>query len=429
MRKIDIIIPDLSKKELPILKECIKKTSGNINKIIVLKKGKEVPPKLEDHKIELAENLNIDEILEKAAPYFLYPFYPCKYAKRWDEKIINHLEIFKDITQISLYGPVPEDGANRIHKSKEMIFKEGEIIYLSPMAIPYPSVYRTKDIKRIVKNNTDFSKLPYLVDKANLKRAWFPHYLCRRSHSNSKRFPIRESFLFDSQEILPEITPPTKECKNPRLWSMIDGWTAEVEVLEFIHSIVRLVKPRLVVETGTWLGYGAISIGKALEKNNYGSLITIEYDKNIYEKAKENISNENLSRVKIVNCSSLNFKPSSKIDLLICDSAIDIRGREIKHFEKYLSEDAIIIFHDTSRRHKKVRLDVKKLMKEKTIEGIFINTPRGVSICKYIKGNEEKKITLRERLLDIYLSNPILKKAFKAIPTKLQKKIKRIFEE
>ena len=49
--------------------------------------------------------------------------------------------------------------------------------------------------------------------------------------------------------LLPEYHRPTYECHYPERWSMYDSMTAEVEVLEFLRTLITTLKPNLVVET------------------------------------------------------------------------------------------------------------------------------------------------------------------------------------
>jgi hypothetical protein len=70
--------------------------------------------------------------------------------------------------------------------------------------------------------------------------------------------------------LLPEYHRATPECPEPQLWSMIDSMTAEVEVLEFIATLVTTIKPRLVVETGSFLGVSTEWIARGLERNGFG---------------------------------------------------------------------------------------------------------------------------------------------------------------
>ncbi len=52
----------------------------------------------------------------------------------------------------------------------------------------------------------------------------------------------------------PEWHRATPECPHPQRWSMYDGLTAELEVLELLRCLVTTIKPELVVETGSFSG-------------------------------------------------------------------------------------------------------------------------------------------------------------------------------
>src|SRR5271168_4466860 len=86
-----------------------------------------------------------------------------------------------------------------------------------------------------------------------------------------------------------ELHRPTPECPQPEHWSMIDSMTAEVEVLEFIATLVTTIKPRLVVETGSFLGVSTEWIARGLERNGSGRVISCEFDPVVYETAKARI--------------------------------------------------------------------------------------------------------------------------------------------
>ena len=44
--------------------------------------------------------------------------------------------------------------------------------------------------------------------------------------------------------LVPEYHRATPECPHPERWSMYDSMTAEVEVLEFLRTLVTTIKPR-----------------------------------------------------------------------------------------------------------------------------------------------------------------------------------------
>lgn len=62
-------------------------------------------------------------------------------------------------------------------------------------------------------------------------------------------------------KVVPEITP------GDHGFSMFNSGGTEVEVSEFLYSLVRMLKPNYVLETGTHLGVSACYIGQALEDN------------------------------------------------------------------------------------------------------------------------------------------------------------------
>src|SRR5271163_1169244 len=82
---------------------------------------------------------------------------------------------------------------------------------------------------------------------------------------------------------------PTPECPQPEHWSMIDSMTAELEVLEFLATLVTTVKPGLVVETGSFLGVSTEWIAKGLQRNGFGKVVSCEFDPIVYCRAKEGL--------------------------------------------------------------------------------------------------------------------------------------------
>src|SRR5271170_7877802 len=85
---------------------------------------------------------------------------------------------------------------------------------------------------------------------------------------------------------LPEVSSSvTVECPDPQKWKMYDGNATEVETLEFIYALVRLLKPSVCIETGTWLGYGTLYIAQALQDNGLGKVSTAEVDTGVCTQA------------------------------------------------------------------------------------------------------------------------------------------------
>jgi predicted O-methyltransferase YrrM len=196
--------------------------------------------------------------------------------------------------------------------------------------------------------------------------------------------PDRRSFLFPAEVAMPEKTEPHTECPHPQRWSMIDGWTAEIEVLEMLHALVRLIKPDMVVETGTWRGYAAIAMGQALRSNGGGRLITLEIDPFACEAARERITEAGLSEiVSVENIASLAFAPAEPIDLLLLDSDVGLRAQEFRHFRPFLRERALVVVHDTSPLQPSVRAAVEELETAGELTPLLLRSARGLAICVY----------------------------------------------
>src|SRR6202048_1172469 len=98
---------------------------------------------------------------------------------------------------------------------------------------------------------------------------------------------ILERVAEGEQIAQPEYTAATPECPQPELWRMLDSQTTEVEVLDFLKTLVTTVKPKLVVETGTFLGHGTVKLAEGLKENGFGKVITIEFDPAIRARAEE----------------------------------------------------------------------------------------------------------------------------------------------
>lgn len=189
--------------------------------------------------------------------------------------------------------------------------------------------------------------------------------------------------------LVPEYHRATPECPEPQRWSMIDSMTAEVEVLEFVATLVTTTKPRLVVETGSFLGVSTEWIARGLERNGplpgggQAKVISCEYDKVVYEKAKERLTASPLMPwIELRNESSLEMKVDGRIDLFFSDSDLPIREAEVKRFLPQISANGIILMHDASSHLKQVRDAALRMEDEGLISVVLLPTPRGLVVAQ-----------------------------------------------
>lgn len=68
-----------------------------------------------------------------------------------------------------------------------------------------------------------------------------------------------------------------------------DVWIVGPETGHMLHWLVRVLAPETVLEIGTSVGYSALWIASALDKNGKGKLWTIESHNERFDRAKQNI--------------------------------------------------------------------------------------------------------------------------------------------
>jgi predicted O-methyltransferase YrrM len=188
-------------------------------------------------------------------------------------------------------------------------------------------------------------------------------------------------------QLQPEYHRATLECPYPERWSMYDSMTAEVEVLEFLRTMVTTVKPELVVETGTFTAISTLWIAEGLKANARGRVISCEFDPLVYASAKERIKASGLEEwIDCRNQSSLELKVTGPIDLLFSDSDMPVREREVRRFLPQMNPYGLILMHDASSHLQQVRQAALKLEAEGLISVVLLPTPRGLVVAQKRQG-------------------------------------------
>src|SRR5258706_13539332 len=170
---------------------------------------------------------------------------------------------------------------------------------------------------------------------------------------------------------------------------MFDSMTAEVEVLEFLRCTVTTMKPRLVVETGTFMGISTLWIAEALKQNGFGKVITCEYDPLVFAKAKARIDASDVAGwIECRNESSLAMRIEGTIDLLFSDSDMPVREQEVRQFLPQMNPHGLILMHDASSHLKVVLEAALKLEQEGLISVVLLPTPRGLVVAQKRSGRK-----------------------------------------
>lgn len=351
----------------------------------------------------------------------------------WFDYVERSFANFPELGQLSLFAPVPTDDEAWEAKPCHLVFAVDDFLYQAHANCGFSSVLRasmvrehnieisnvseeteylfpddgklSKDVKEAGffcahSKNYFVRNLGHFVEeferdndyyrKNYQSKPWLGEegWLARISSNKTSGKPIRTSHIFPREPILPEKTSVSVGNKLPTLWSMLDGYTAEIEVLEFLYSFVRLTKPTYIVETGTWRGYSACAMGLALAQNGFGELTSIEFDKNIAAVAEANVREHSLDKVvSIVNMSSMDFVPSQPVEFALLDSDIGIRHLEFLNIRKHFAPDAFVMFHDVAPHHGALNDNVRNLVAEGLISGMELPTPRGLFLGKVTNTN------------------------------------------
>ena len=125
------------------------------------------------------------------------------------------------------------------------------------------------------------------------------------------------------------------------LYSAWDDMAVELEAAEFLHGLVRMLKPHLVYESGSGQGYASKYISRALEDNGFGLLETFEADPYFAAKARDTLKG---LPANVHNRPLLGY--GGEPDLVFLDSGPDYRTAEI---EEWLPKDVPLVIHDAYR--------------------------------------------------------------------------------
>jgi len=156
------------------------------------------------------------------------------------------------------------------------------------------------------------------------------------------------------------------------LWEATDADSAEKEIGEFIYGLIRLIKPKVVVETGCYLGDTTIMIEKALQDNKYGELYACDIDEKCVEKTQKKVK----SKVFLKTGIDLIKELGNKIEFAFIDSGYNCRGEEIVELLKYLSKGQMFLLHDTAPQH----IHLRELSEKLNLRKVYFNTPRGLTL-------------------------------------------------
>lgn len=343
----------------------------------------------------------------------------------WFEHVTEAFRIFDDLGQLSLFSDTPTDDEAWEPKPAHLRFRAGKILYEAHGNVGISSILRARlfhekglrveniehgtfrfpadgklssDVKgagywvawsdRYYVQNvgheiSEFERYPSYYEQNYASKPWVGVDGWRSRIEKQKSLPkgLRRSVAIPERLAIPEKTTRSVNGTAARLWSMFDGFTAEIEVLDFLYVITRMIKPYQVLETGTWLGLSSCAIGRGLIENGFGRLTTLEVNNDAHQAALENFKKLGVSHIIEARLqSSMEFTPDQQLDMALFDSELSLRVDEFERFLPWLKPSAIVIFHDTSPHHGVVLSGINALMAKGRLSGLNFPTPRGIFV-------------------------------------------------
>lgn len=149
-----------------------------------------------------------------------------------------------------------------------------------------------------------------------------------------------------------KVHPHIKE-EQAELFHISKDANTEFEVLNFLHSLVILFKPKNVLETGTFTGISSLAISLGLKFNGFGKLTTIDHHEvpNAQALWKKYSVDDIITLETVDSLSFCKNYSNEPLDFVFFDTDINIRHLEFNTLYKNnkISKNAIICFHDTSK--------------------------------------------------------------------------------
>lgn len=177
-------------------------------------------------------------------------------------------------------------------------------------------------------------------------------------------------------------------------YSAFNDAGVECETGEFLYSLVRLMKPENIMETGTHWGIGASYMGLACKDNGAGHVDTYEFLPEIHKIAQKRI--ERLELTEQVTCHLQDVSqlvPGKKYQIMFLDTEPQTRFGELVRFFDRLEEGGFVFIHDLHRHmHQIENADhgfawpygaipgaMKAWVKEGKLRPFHFSTPRGLT--------------------------------------------------
>ena len=128
------------------------------------------------------------------------------------------------------------------------------------------------------------------------------------------------------------------------LWDIYDGTSSEIDMGRMLHGMICMLKPKLVVETGTYRGHTTRWLADAVITNGFGHVVTCD----VIDPGP--FVGRTYPEVTFKQCPSLNLPELATADFVYSDSHEDVRPSEYE----LVRSGCVFVIHDTDQPYKSI---------------------------------------------------------------------------
>lgn len=167
--------------------------------------------------------------------------------------------------------------------------------------------------------------------------------------------------------------------------SEIRLWQIPKSTGEFLNILVKLIKPKNILEIGTSAGYSSIWLASAAEKYG-GTINSIEIFEPKIKLAKKYIEKSNLKNINILIGDALQITKNypKPIDMLFLDADKENYLKYFKNLQKSFKRGTVIIADNAGNYGFLMKDYLDFLKKSKKTENLFLEIDNGLMITKIL---------------------------------------------
>lgn len=137
-------------------------------------------------------------------------------------------------------------------------------------------------------------------------------------------------------------------------WTAWNEWSVEVEVADFLPRLVDAAAAHRVIETGCGQGYVTRRIA------GHANVLTFESDPDLRERIRR--ANVWTPILELADHATPTGDEIAEADLMICDSDVKYRVKEIGMWVAYGKPGSYLWTHDTALHHAALRRPILRLL-------------------------------------------------------------------